>query len=149
MSVEPESFGGGDSSSSPSPSLLIVDDDPNVREVLRMVARFDAGFVDIDTAGTSGEAIELAAARPPDVVILDHAIAGDISPAALGGMTTPTGMDLVSYFRDRLSDAVLVVHSGYSDLEVKGKEAGADLVVVKGSDLTDMFDAIRRIHLHR
>ncbi|MFF2661656.1 response regulator transcription factor [Kitasatospora sp. NPDC058032] len=49
--------------------LLVVDDEPTVRELLRTALRF-AGF-DVDAAGTGREALELAARRTPDLVLLD------------------------------------------------------------------------------
>ncbi|WP_380282431.1 response regulator transcription factor [Kitasatospora purpeofusca] len=49
--------------------LLVVDDEPTVRELLRTALRF-AGF-DVDAAGTGHEALELAAQHAPDLVLLD------------------------------------------------------------------------------
>ncbi|GAA1394542.1 response regulator transcription factor [Kitasatospora putterlickiae] len=49
--------------------LLVVDDEPTVRELLRTALRY-AGF-DVDAAATGREALELAARRAPDLVLLD------------------------------------------------------------------------------
>ncbi|MFJ9444674.1 response regulator transcription factor [Kitasatospora sp. NPDC101235] len=49
--------------------LLVVDDEPTVRELLRTALRY-AGF-DVDAAGTGREALDLAARRTPDLVLLD------------------------------------------------------------------------------
>ncbi|MEW2295337.1 response regulator transcription factor [Streptomyces sp. NPDC006743] len=49
--------------------LLVVDDEPTVRELLRTALSY-AGF-DVDAAATGQEALELAAARTPDLVLLD------------------------------------------------------------------------------
>ncbi|MDG9688597.1 MULTISPECIES: response regulator transcription factor [unclassified Streptomyces] len=49
--------------------LLVVDDEPTVRELLRTALSY-AGF-DVDAAATGQEALDLAAARTPDLVLLD------------------------------------------------------------------------------
>ncbi|MGW0188970.1 response regulator transcription factor [Streptomyces sp. NPDC003362] len=49
--------------------LLVVDDEPTVRELLRTALRY-AGF-DVDAAATGQEALDLAAQRSPDLVLLD------------------------------------------------------------------------------
>lgn len=49
--------------------LLVVDDEPTVRELLRTALSY-AGF-DVDAAATGQEALDLAAVRTPDLVLLD------------------------------------------------------------------------------
>ncbi|MGW0812866.1 response regulator transcription factor [Streptomyces viridiviolaceus] len=49
--------------------LLVVDDEPTVRELLRTALRY-AGF-DVEAAATGQEALDLAARRAPDLVLLD------------------------------------------------------------------------------
>jgi two-component system response regulator MprA len=52
-----------------SRSILIVDDDPGVRQVLERVLR-DEGFV-VECAANGYQALDRIAAHPPDVVLLD------------------------------------------------------------------------------
>ncbi|AEW99736.1 response regulator transcription factor [Streptantibioticus cattleyicolor] len=49
--------------------LLVVDDEPTVRELLRTALRY-AGF-DVDAAATGRQALDLAERCPPDLVLLD------------------------------------------------------------------------------
>ncbi|WP_323180199.1 response regulator transcription factor [Streptomyces sp. NBC_00893] len=49
--------------------LLVVDDEPTVRELLRTALRY-TGF-HVDAAATGQEALDLAARRTPDLVLLD------------------------------------------------------------------------------
>ncbi|MEU6164607.1 response regulator transcription factor [Streptomyces tanashiensis] len=49
--------------------LLVVDDEPTVRELLRTALSY-TGF-EVDAAATGQEALDLAAARTPDIVLLD------------------------------------------------------------------------------
>ncbi|MFC7885571.1 response regulator transcription factor [Streptomyces sp. NPDC057376] len=55
--------------SSPKGRLLVVDDEPTVRDLLPAALRY-AGF-DVDVAADGREALETAARRPPDLVLLD------------------------------------------------------------------------------
>ncbi|KUL40781.1 response regulator transcription factor [Actinoplanes awajinensis] len=52
-----------------SPRVLVVDDQPNIVDLLDTVLRFH-GFR-VDTATTAAQAVAVAAARPPDLVLLD------------------------------------------------------------------------------
>jgi DNA-binding response OmpR family regulator len=54
--------------------VLVVDDDPLVRNLLSAVLQ-DARF-DLDEAADGEEALSIAAARPPDVVVLDVMMPG-------------------------------------------------------------------------
>ncbi|MFD7917723.1 response regulator transcription factor [Streptomyces sp. NPDC059740] len=49
--------------------LLVVDDEPTVRELLRTALRY-AGF-EVDAAATGRQALDLAATHTPDLVLLD------------------------------------------------------------------------------
>lgn len=49
--------------------ILVVDDQPNIVDMLATVLRFH-GFV-VDTAGTAAEALKQAAEQRPDLVLLD------------------------------------------------------------------------------
>jgi DNA-binding response OmpR family regulator len=55
-------------------NLLVVDDDPSVREALVLVLGHD-GF-DVSTAVDGREAIRMLALAPPDAVILDVLMPG-------------------------------------------------------------------------
>ena len=49
--------------------ILVVDDQPNIVDLLATVLTFH-GFA-VDTAGTAAQAVEMAAERRPDLVLLD------------------------------------------------------------------------------
>ena len=49
--------------------VLVVDDEPNIVDVISMALRFE-GF-DVESAATGADAIAAVAARPPQLVVLD------------------------------------------------------------------------------
>jgi two-component system, OmpR family, response regulator len=51
------------------PALLVVDDEPSLRELLAATLRF-VGFR-VTSAATGAEAVAAAVAEPPDLVLLD------------------------------------------------------------------------------
>ena len=57
------------STATPEARLLVVEDGPNIRELLATSLRF-AGF-EVLTAATGGEAVKVATDSSPDLVVLD------------------------------------------------------------------------------
>ncbi|MET8874388.1 response regulator [Nocardia sp. NPDC004604] len=58
-----------DRDASPAASVLVVDDEPNILDLLSAALRM-SGF-DVYTAASGLEALAVAAQRPPDIVVLD------------------------------------------------------------------------------
>lgn len=58
--------------------LVVVEDDPGMRLLIREMLGVDDRLEIEGETSTVAEAIEEARIRPPDVVILDHFIEGDI-----------------------------------------------------------------------
>lgn len=56
------------------PTVLVVDDEPAVREVLEIRLR-DEGWA-VKQATTMAEAFPICEATPPDVLVLDHSMPG-------------------------------------------------------------------------
>src|SRR5437879_5300066 len=59
---------------SPRPRVLIVDDDPLIRRVVRAVLEDES--YDLEEAASGEAALALAAKHPPDVVLLDVMMPG-------------------------------------------------------------------------
>jgi len=49
--------------------VLVVDDEPNIVDVISMALRFE-GF-EVESAATGADAIAAVAARPPQLLVLD------------------------------------------------------------------------------
>jgi two-component system nitrate/nitrite response regulator NarL len=104
---------------SPDPArLILVDDHPLVRDGLR--ARLEAvpGFVVVGEAGNADEAIALAAAYRPDLVLMDI------------GMNGMNGITLAGVFHDNIEYVTQAV------------QAGASGYVLKDSPATEIIRAI-------
>lgn len=103
------------------PRVLIVDDDPLIRGVVRAVLE-DASY-DLDEAASGEEALKVAARQPPDVVLLDVMMPG------------LNGYEVAAVMKEdrRLKDAVVVMLTAKSSPEDRrrGLEAGADAYFTK------------------
>ena len=84
--------------------VLIIDDEPKIRELL--VDALESEGIDIITAGTGKEALEIAADNPPDIVITDVSL-GDC-----------TGMDVLDKLRSTVGEIPAVMISGLQNAGV-------------------------------
>jgi two-component system, OmpR family, response regulator len=118
-------------------SLLVVDDEPTVRELLSATLRF-AGFT-VRSAASGAEALLSAAAEPPDLVLLDVMLPdmdGFEVVRRLREQPRPAGGHVPVLFltaRDQTSD------------KVTGLTLGADDYVTKPFDLHELIARIRAI----
>ena len=113
------------------PRLLVVDDEPNIRELLSASLRY-AGF-DVDTAATGREGVELAEKRGPHLVLLDVMLP-DLD-----------GFAVVQRLRARhpgLPVLLLTARDAVED-KVTGLRLGADDYVTKPFSLDEV---VARIH---
>ena len=58
-----------------TPTVLVVDDDDDIRELVKVALQLVAGW-EVLTAAGGGEALELAARHRPDAVLLDLMMPG-------------------------------------------------------------------------
>ena len=103
------------------PRVLIVDDDPLIRHVVRAV--LEDGSYDLDEAASGEEALRVAAGHPPDVVLLDVMMPG------IDGFEVAARMKKDA----RLKGAVVVMLTAKDAPEDRrrGMEAGADVYFTK------------------
>jgi two-component system, OmpR family, KDP operon response regulator KdpE len=115
--------------------VLVIDDEPQILRALRINLR--ARRYEVSVAATGTEALEVAAAHPPDLVILDL------------GLPDMDGVDVIGGLRGWTSVPIIVL-SGRADStdKVEALDAGADDYVTKpfGMDelLARMRAAVRR-----
>lgn len=84
-------------------SVVLVDDVPDVRRLVRTALRFRGGFEVVGEAGDGAEAVRLCGVFQPDIVVLDL------------GLPDLTGRDVLSRVRERSSASKVVVFSGVAD----------------------------------
>jgi len=113
--------------------LLIVDDEGNIRRMLRML--LEAEGYDVEEAGTAEEAIELVERAPPEVVLLDLALPGMSGLEALPAISdVAPGVPVVMMSgQATLSDAVQATRLGAFHFIEKPLTPEAVLLTVRGA----------------
>ena len=123
-----------------NPTILVVDDEPNVREMLE-IGLSQHGFV-VHCAADGAQALSMLPACRPDAILLDIML------------PKIDGVSLVPLFR-RITEAPIVMLSALSDTQDKiaGLTAGADDYVGKPFDLGEVAARLRaqlrRPHLEK
>ena len=84
--------------------VLIVDDSPKVRRVVRILFESDTGFEVCGEAENGREAMEKAAELRPDLIIMDLS------------MPVMNGLDATRAIRRIMPNVPILLLSGYSDL---------------------------------
>jgi DNA-binding NarL/FixJ family response regulator len=114
-------------------SVVIVDDHPVVRDGLRSMLAADPGFVVLGEAATGAEAVAVASAVSPDVVLMDLRMPhmdGVAAIIALGELPVRTHVLVLTTY-DTDSDVLAAI------------EAGATGYLLKDAPRDDLFRAIR------
>jgi two-component system response regulator MprA len=113
--------------------VLVVDDDPQLREALTRALELD-GY-DVDTASNGAKALEALSGRRPDVMVLDVM------------MPYVGGLDVCRTLRerkDRLPILVLTARDEVGD-RVAGLDAGADDYLTKPFALEELRARLRAL----
>jgi two-component system OmpR family response regulator len=101
------------------PRVLVVDDEPNIVNLVQMSLRFH-GF-DVVTAGTGGEALAAVAEAPPDLMVLDVMLP-DVDGFEVCRRLRDAGTDVPVIFlsaRDARTDKVAGLTYGGDDYVTK------------------------------
>ena len=110
--------------------VLVVDDEPQILRALRTNLR-GAGY-EVDAAATAAEALETAALRPPDAVILDL-----ILPDG-------RGTDVCRQLREWTAVPIIVLSAvGEEREKVAALDAGADDYVTKPFGVDELLARLR------
>jgi two-component system KDP operon response regulator KdpE len=112
------------------PLILIVDDEPQIQRFLRP-ALTAAGY-DVEQAATGAEALRLAEARAPSLVILDL------------GLPDADGKNVITRLRQRLEMPIIVLSAREREAEkVAALDLGADDYVAKPFGIGELLARIR------
>ena len=115
--------------------VVVADDADGVRELTCLLLEMDGDFQVVGRARDGAEAIELARAGRPDLVLLDVA------------MPVLDGIAALPRLRAELPEARLVVFTGFreSALEREARGAGADAVIEKGLGVQTLVQTLREV----
>jgi DNA-binding NarL/FixJ family response regulator len=114
--------------------VLIVDDVPAVREALRLLLDDEPGVQVVGEASDGDEALRLAQALAPDVVLLD------LDMPHLGGLTATRAL---ASQPNPPRVVVMYVYGADAGLRRLALAAGAATFVEKGASLDDVVAALR------
>ncbi|MBA4248746.1 MAG: DNA-binding response regulator [Microbacterium sp.] len=117
--------------------VLVVDDDPTLLEIAAAYLTAAGGVV--DTAADSVVALELAASRPPDLVVLDRMIPG------------VDGLTVARRLRETSAVPIIMLTAlGEPEHRIEGLEAGADDYLAKPFSPRELVlraeNLVRRAH---
>jgi two-component system response regulator DesR len=114
-------------------SLFLVDDVPELRELIRYGIEEDESFEVVGEAGDGRSAIDGVAEKRPAAVLLDLS------------MPDMDGFAAIPEIRSRHSEVAIIVLSGFPAIRMseRARERGADGYVEKGGPIAELREAIR------
>jgi DNA-binding NarL/FixJ family response regulator len=115
--------------------VLVADDHAIVRTGIRHVLESEPGFVVVAEASTGAEALELAAALRPDVVVLDISMPGE------------SGLRIAAELRRRAPETQVLILSMHDNTEyvLESLRAGVHGYLLKDTAATELRGAIRAV----
>ncbi len=115
--------------------LLLVDDHQAVRQGLHAMLRFEAGLEAAGSASDSREALALAAAIRPDVVLLDYHLPDE------------DGLSLCLRLKASEAPPRVLIYSAFADdmLGLLAVVAGADGLISKGALADELCEALQAV----
>jgi len=116
-------------------NLLAIEDDPQIRRFL--AAALEAHGHQLATAGTGAEGLRLAAARQPDIVIVDL------------GLPDISGLDVIRRLREWYTRPILVLSARSQESDkVAALDLGADDYLTKPFGIGELMARLRVAQRH-
>ena len=115
-------------------TVVIVDDDPEIRALLAVLIGAERNFTVVGEAGDGAAGIDVVARTHPDLVVLDLNMPGTDGLAALPGL------------RATAPATSIVMLTGNEDptIQVAAIRGGVSAFLSKGADLSDRLVAVLR-----
>jgi DNA-binding NarL/FixJ family response regulator len=113
--------------------LVVVEDEPDMREVIRLTLARDARLHILGEAANAADAIELARTHDPGLIILDHSIEGDMM-----------GLEAAPLLKEAAPRAVILLFTAYDMAAEARREPAVDAFLRKDelSRLLQTVDAL-------
>jgi putative two-component system response regulator len=115
-----------------APTILVCDDDPSLRELVRAVLGDRYRFVE---AADGSEALQLARELPPDLIVLDVMLPGISGIEVLAALSADAALAAIP----------VVVITAWSHAEIDAELAGADRFVSKPFDPDALSAAVEEL----
>lgn len=113
--------------------MVIADDAPDLREMLRLAVEMSGDFTVVAEAADGEETVEAIRMHQPDALLLDVS------------MPLLDGLDAIPRIRAAAPQCRILVLSGYGDLELRAAvlRAGAGAYVLKGARPREVVATLR------
>lgn len=114
--------------------VLLCDDTPEIRLILRTLFKIDTEIEVVAEARNGAEAVELSERHRPDIVVLDLA------------MPVMDGFEAIPEISKVSPETRIVMYSAHGSEETKqrARELGAHHFVQKGGDPTTVVDTVQQ-----
>ena len=115
--------------------VLLVDDEPSVRQGLQMRLALEPDLHVVGEAGDGLAALKAVRALGPDVVVTDI------------DMPKMDGLTMIKWLREVAPSAAAIVLTVYDHegVRTRARDAGADAFIGKQEDVEHLIDAIHRV----
>lgn len=113
--------------------VLIVDDDELFRDLFKHSLEFEE--IDVATAASGREAVEMIMANPPDVVLVDLKMPG------------VSGYDLIRWVRNdtNYTQMKLIIFTGHASARSSAEAQMADMFLVKPVPMDRLITEIKQM----
>ena len=113
---------------------LIVEDDPDIQLLIETALFMDPRFTFADVTESAEEALESARTTPPEIIILDQSLAGDL-----------TGLDAAPQLKALAPHAKIVLFTAHAELKPAADlESAVDGFLLK-TDSTQLLALAQRL----
>lgn len=113
--------------------LMVVEDDLDMRLIIRITLETDPRLQIVGEAGTAEEAIEIARSENPGLIILDNSLEGEM-----------TGLEAAPILKDVAPHAKVLLFTAY-DLRSEAKREPAIDAFLRKDHLKDLLPVILRL----
>jgi DNA-binding NarL/FixJ family response regulator len=116
-------------------SVLLVDDTPEIRMLVRRALERGGALQVVAEAGDGAAGLDAARAHHPDLVLLDIA------------MPVMDGLEALPLIRELLPDATVIMLSGFGAelLVEKAMASGADGYIQKGQPMRELIGRVHQL----
>lgn len=102
-------------------TVLIVEDDLDIRAVIEAIFAMDSRFTVAGLADSAEEAVDLARRQAPDIIVLDDRLNGALR-----------GIDAVARFKRVAPKAKIILYTAHADLQARvNREPAVDAFLLK------------------